>query len=73
MKSYILILSSIIIISCSRPAGTGNVIYDNATITQFSNKSDLKEQKSHNKAAQRKRQELAAYETHSGSKKTKKH
>ncbi len=74
MKAYIFILSSFMIISCSsRHAGTSHIIYDHATITQLTNKNDLKEQKLYVKAVKRKREELAVYENHSTLKKSKKH
>jgi hypothetical protein len=64
MKVYLIILSSILIISCSRTVGTSHIIYDKATISQISDKNTLKEQKSHEKAAKRKREELAVYDNH---------
>ena len=71
MKAYILIMVSMIIFSCSRSTGSGNIIYDHAAITQLSNKSVLKEQKLHKKAVLRKREELALYENKSPGKKPK--
>jgi hypothetical protein len=73
MKTYFLILSSLLIISCSRSAGTGNIIYDQATIVKLSDKNVLKEQKLYGEAVRRKKVELAAYETNSPSRKPKKH
>jgi hypothetical protein len=64
MKAYFIILSSIFIISCSKQVGGSHIIYDKATISQLSDKNSLKEQKSHEKAVKRKREELAVYENH---------
>ena len=74
MKAYFIILFSFLVISCSRSVGTSNIIYDKATISKLSDKNSLKEQKSHEKAVKRKREELALYESHSPViKKPKKH
>jgi hypothetical protein len=65
MKAYFIILFSFLAISCSRSGATSNIIYDKATISQLSDKNCLKEQKSHVKAAKKKREELAIYDNHS--------